>query len=84
VQIDCGEDPRAEIYRLVREKDWILIELQKERKSLENIFREVTLSEDANQDPEDANQDPEDANQDPEDANQDPEDANSRRHETRF
>ncbi len=70
VQIDCGEDPRAEIYRLVREKDWILIELQKEKKSLENIFREVTLSEDANQDPEDANQDPEDAN--------------SRRHETRF
>lgn len=54
VQIECGEDLRAEIYRKVREKDWILIELQRERKSLENIFRELTLSEDASNDPKDA------------------------------
>ena len=54
VQIECGEDLRAEIYRKVREKDWILIELQRERKSLENIFRELTLSEDASKDPKDA------------------------------
>ncbi len=54
VQIECGEDLRAEIYRKVREKDWILIELQRERKSLENIFRELTLSEDVSNDPKDA------------------------------
>jgi ABC-2 type transport system ATP-binding protein len=45
VQIDCKEDIRAEIYRRIREKQWILIELLKERKSLENIFRELTLAE---------------------------------------
>ncbi len=49
VQIDCLEDLRGEIYRRIKEKDWILLELQKERKSLENIFRELTLTEEKNQ-----------------------------------
>jgi ABC-2 type transport system ATP-binding protein len=35
-------DIRAEIYQRIRQTDWILLELHRETKTLENIFRELT------------------------------------------
>jgi ABC-2 type transport system ATP-binding protein len=45
LQLDCDGDVRIDIYRRIKEREWILLELTKEKKSLENIFRELTLSE---------------------------------------
>ncbi len=44
VEITCGsaEDIRGEIYRRIKETDWVLLELHRETKTLENIFRELT------------------------------------------
>jgi ABC-2 type transport system ATP-binding protein len=44
VRLTCRstEDLRAEIYRGIRDTDWVLLELHREAKSLENIFRELT------------------------------------------
>ena len=39
------EDNRAEIYRSIKQKDWLLMEFVKERESLESIFRELTKEE---------------------------------------
>ncbi|MBW1897610.1 MAG: ATP-binding cassette domain-containing protein, partial [Deltaproteobacteria bacterium] len=36
------DDLRRSIYRRIKLKDWILMEFHQERKSLENIFRELT------------------------------------------
>lgn len=38
-------DLRAEIYRLIKKEDWILLEMVQERKSLEHIFKELTKDE---------------------------------------
>jgi len=38
-------DLRAEIYLTVKNRDWILLELLQEKKSLENIFRILTSEE---------------------------------------
>lgn len=35
-------DPRADIYRKIRETEWILVELHQEVESLESVFRELT------------------------------------------
>ena len=35
-------DLRADIYRTIRQTDWILLELFQESKTLENIFRDLT------------------------------------------
>jgi ABC-2 type transport system ATP-binding protein len=45
LRLVCDEDVRAEIYRRIKQEDWILLELLKERESLENIFRELTLTD---------------------------------------
>jgi ABC-2 type transport system ATP-binding protein len=37
-----GDGLRKEIYRKIKQTDWILLEFHKETKSLENIFRELT------------------------------------------
>jgi len=44
LQITCSlaEDLREEIYRHIKETDWVLLELHQETKTLENIFRELT------------------------------------------
>ncbi len=44
VQVDCepGADPRPEIYRKIKETDWILMEFVLETQTLESIFRELT------------------------------------------
>ncbi|MDY6952337.1 MAG: ATP-binding cassette domain-containing protein [Thermodesulfobacteriota bacterium] len=38
----CTEDLRGKIYQKVKETDWVLLELQRESKTLENVFRELT------------------------------------------
>jgi len=38
----CTEDLRGKIYQKVKETDWVLLELQRETKTLENVFRELT------------------------------------------
>ncbi|MBW2598940.1 MAG: ATP-binding cassette domain-containing protein [Deltaproteobacteria bacterium] len=35
-------DPRGDIYRRIKETDWVLVEFHRERRTLENIFRELT------------------------------------------
>jgi ABC-2 type transport system ATP-binding protein len=42
VYSDSGNDLREEIYKKIRESDWILIEMRKERQTLESIFQELT------------------------------------------
>ncbi len=42
IRITCTEDIRAALYGEIKKKDWILLELKQEKKSLENIFRELT------------------------------------------
>jgi gliding motility-associated transport system ATP-binding protein len=44
VVIRClsGDDPRADIYRAIKETDWLLMEFYQETKTLEHIFRELT------------------------------------------
>lgn len=42
VHLHCLQDNRADIYRAVKQREWILLELAKERESLETIFRELT------------------------------------------
>ncbi|MFO7559565.1 MAG: ATP-binding cassette domain-containing protein [Desulfobacterales bacterium] len=37
-----AEDLRGSIYRKIKSKDWVLMEFHQEKKSLENIFRELT------------------------------------------
>jgi ABC-2 type transport system ATP-binding protein len=45
VRIDCraAADPRAEIYRTIKQTDWILLDFHQESQTLETIFRELTL-----------------------------------------
>ncbi|CAB1075227.1 Gliding motility-associated ABC transporter ATP-binding protein GldA [Olavius algarvensis Delta 1 endosymbiont] len=45
VRIDCRAtaDPRAEIYRLIKQTDWIMLDFHQESQTLETIFRELTL-----------------------------------------
>lgn len=39
------EDIRGEVYRKIKEQDWVLLEFSQEMKSLEKIFRELTMEE---------------------------------------
>ena len=43
--LSCSNDIRAEIYRRIKQQDWILLEFTPERKSLESIFRDLTRGE---------------------------------------
>ena len=36
------DDLRAEVYRTIKETDWVLLDFHQETRSLENIFRELT------------------------------------------
>jgi len=42
IQLTCNEDIRAELYKSIRNQNWILLEMKQEKKSLEHIFRELT------------------------------------------
>jgi ABC-2 type transport system ATP-binding protein len=39
------EDIREKVYRKIKEQDWVLLEFSQEMKSLEKIFRELTMEE---------------------------------------
>jgi ABC-2 type transport system ATP-binding protein len=39
---DASRDPRADLYRRIRQTDWTLLEFHQETLSLEEIFRELT------------------------------------------
>jgi ABC-2 type transport system ATP-binding protein len=45
VRLTCqsSEDLRGDIYRKIKQTDWVLLELQRETKTLENVFRELTM-----------------------------------------
>jgi ABC-2 type transport system ATP-binding protein len=45
LRLECagGEDPREGIYQAVKAKDWVLLEMSPEARSLEHIFKELTL-----------------------------------------
>lgn len=42
--LSCGgpKDIRSDLYRIIKEKDWLLVEFYRESRTLENIFRELT------------------------------------------
>ncbi len=44
IKVACGStgDIRGEIYRRIKETDWVLLELYRETRRLESIFRELT------------------------------------------
>jgi ABC-type uncharacterized transport system ATPase subunit len=44
--IECtkGKDLREQLFRMAVENDWVLLEMQKEQASLEDIFRQLTTS----------------------------------------
>ncbi len=42
LQCDTDDDIRGEVYRRIKETDWLLLEYMQESKSLESIFRELT------------------------------------------
>jgi ABC-2 type transport system ATP-binding protein len=37
-----GTDIRPDLYRIIKQKDWSLLEFHRESRTLENIFRELT------------------------------------------
>jgi ABC-2 type transport system ATP-binding protein len=45
IKVTChhGHDPRAQIYNAIKSTDWVLIEMRREAKTLETIFRELTM-----------------------------------------
>ena len=45
VRIDCraSVDPRVEIYQMIKQTDWVVLEFHQETQTLETIFRELTL-----------------------------------------
>ncbi|MBT8364417.1 MAG: ABC transporter ATP-binding protein [Deltaproteobacteria bacterium] len=45
VRIDCrtSVDPRAEIYLMIKQTDWVVLEFHQETQTFETIFRELTL-----------------------------------------
>ena len=47
------EDPRQSIYKAVKEQDWMLLEFYPRTRTLENIFKELTITDDRGQKTED-------------------------------
>lgn len=45
IKVEChhGSDPRSQIYEAIKSTDWVLIEMHLEAKTLETIFRELTM-----------------------------------------
>jgi len=44
VAVRCGlsMDPREEIYKRIKQHDWVLLELHQEAQTLEKVFRDIT------------------------------------------
>ncbi len=43
VQCDPHEDPRAALYDVIKQNPWVLVEFHQEAKTLETIFRQLTM-----------------------------------------
>jgi ABC-2 type transport system ATP-binding protein len=43
ISVQSDADIRKDIYRIIRQTDWLLLELRQETQTLEHIFRELTL-----------------------------------------
>ncbi|MBI5589661.1 MAG: ATP-binding cassette domain-containing protein [Deltaproteobacteria bacterium] len=43
ITVSSDADIRKEIYRIIRQADWLLLEFRQETQTLEHIFRELTL-----------------------------------------
>ena len=41
----CSSDIREQIYRRIKAQDWVLLEMTTERRSLEEVFQQLTLSQ---------------------------------------
>jgi ABC-2 type transport system ATP-binding protein len=48
VRIDClsSVDPRADIYQIIKQTEWVVLDFHQESQTLETIFRELTLESD--------------------------------------
>lgn len=46
-RISSSRDVRADIYSAIKEEDWVVIEILREQRSLENIFRQLTQEDDS-------------------------------------
>ena len=42
---DDGQDIRADIFRLVADKGWVLLELHRDTQTLEDVFRQLTIGD---------------------------------------
>lgn len=42
IRVSCSEEARRAVYRRIKSEDWILLELNVERQSMEDAFRELT------------------------------------------
>jgi ABC-2 type transport system ATP-binding protein len=43
IQLLCRSDLRRELYGLIKRRDWVLLELAAENRSLEDVFQQLTL-----------------------------------------
>jgi hypothetical protein len=42
---DDGQDIRADIFRLIADKGWVLLELHRDTQTLEDVFRQLTIGD---------------------------------------
>jgi len=45
IEYGSGEDKRKEIYNYIKSKDWTLLEMHRDKISLEDVFRNLTIEE---------------------------------------
>jgi hypothetical protein len=42
IRCNSNEDVRPQIYGSIKKKDWVLLELKQEKRTFEELFRELT------------------------------------------
>ena len=45
LEYEAGTDKREDIYKFIKQQDWILLEMKREYVSLEDVFRNLTIEE---------------------------------------
>ena len=78
---DDGSDIRADIFRLIADKGWVLLELHRDTQTLEDVFRQLTIGDERRNrqigpvtDSREEESDDEDEDEDDEDEDEDEED----------
>ena len=83
---DDGQDIRADIFRLVADKGWVLLELHRDTQTLEDVFRQLTIGDErrnrqigpvsesssASEDDEEEDEDDEEESDDDDDSDEEP------------